>query len=169
MKALITIKICRSLEDINKIARVAKIIWHEYYSNILTYEQIDHMLRKFQSEEAIAKAIFSKGYRYYMLLNGNEILGYCGVFAEQNKRRLYLSKFYIKKQSRAKGYSRVMLNEVISYTKELDLDYIYLNVNKNNLQTISIYKRLGFAIIKEKTRDVGGGYKMEDLVMRLLV
>lgn len=104
-----------------------------------------------------------------MLLDGNEILGYCGVFAEQNKRRLYLSKFYIKKQSRAKGYSRVMLNEVTSYTKELDLDYIYLNVNKNNLQTISIYKRLGFAIIKEKTRDVGGGYKMEDLVMRLLV
>lgn len=52
---------------------------------------------------------------------------------------------------------------------EAGKDKITLTVNKNNLNSISIYKRMGFEIEGELITDIGGGFVMDDylMVMRL--
>ncbi len=56
-----------SSEQVAQVAQIATQVWHEYYSKILSAKQIDYMVAKFQSEEAIAAQIAEDGYRYYLL------------------------------------------------------------------------------------------------------
>ena len=41
------------VNDIKLLAQIASEIWHEYWPCLLSVEQIDYMVQKFQSEEAI--------------------------------------------------------------------------------------------------------------------
>ena len=51
------LRICSSDEDIRALATLASEIWHEYFVSIITEEQIDYMVEKFQSYPALKKAI----------------------------------------------------------------------------------------------------------------
>ena len=65
--------------EINELAELASEIWHEYWPCILTAEQIDYMLEKFQSKKAIKEQIKNENYTYYFIKVDNEIAGYLGV------------------------------------------------------------------------------------------
>lgn len=45
------------VENIKELASLASSIWHEYWTCILSVEQIDYMVENFQSEKAIANQI----------------------------------------------------------------------------------------------------------------
>lgn len=58
--------------DMAEVATLAAKIWREYYVSIITLEQIDYMLDKFQSIDAITTQIRDEGYEYYLMeLAGN--------------------------------------------------------------------------------------------------
>ncbi|CAH0117684.1 MULTISPECIES: hypothetical protein [unclassified Paenibacillus] len=53
-------------EDVELLARLASEIWNEYFISIISKEQIDYMLGKFQSVQAVMKTIAvyeKKGFR----------------------------------------------------------------------------------------------------------
>ena len=50
--------------EINELAELASEIWHEYWPCILTAEQIDYMVEKFQSKKAIKEQIKNENYTY---------------------------------------------------------------------------------------------------------
>ena len=56
-----------SNDKIKQLAGLAKEIWNEHYIKILSQEQIDYMLEKFQSENAIKEQISNDGYNYYFI------------------------------------------------------------------------------------------------------
>ena len=49
------------------IASLASQVWREHYGDLLPAEQIDYMLDKFQSEDAVRNQIQTGGYIYYIL------------------------------------------------------------------------------------------------------
>ncbi|WP_241433191.1 hypothetical protein [Listeria cornellensis] len=59
------IKIAKSKEDSQHISELAHHIWHEHYPSIITEEQIDYMLRKFQTADTIYSEI-TNGTTYLM-------------------------------------------------------------------------------------------------------
>jgi|LSQX01.1.fsa_nt_gb ribosomal protein S18 acetylase RimI-like enzyme len=148
---------------IEKLAGVAKDIWYEYFPSIISVEQIEYMLEKFQSTVAIEKQISTNRYQYYLMFNGREVLGYLG-FKEEIKR-LFLSKLYLKKEYRGKGYFSEMLSFIEHYAKQKGLKSMYLTVNKHNDHSISVYQKKGFVILEEKVVDIGKGFIMDDYVM----
>lgn len=86
-------------EETAEVARLAAEIWQEYYVSIITIEQIDYMIEKFQSAPAITDQIHHQGYEYYLIHNGDgSIAGYMSAREEDGK--LFLSKFYIGKEYR---------------------------------------------------------------------
>ena len=88
-----------SLRQIAHVAEIAHTVWNEHYGTILSQSQIDYMLGKFQSKEAIEQQI-AEGYEYYLIVD-NRGIGYFSVKPGKDSdglMKLFLSKLYILKE-----------------------------------------------------------------------
>lgn len=159
------IKQCNSDEAIVELANTAKDIWNEYFINIITQEQIDYMVERFQSVTALRKAIKEEGYTYYMAYDSDQVIGYCGVKVDQD--RLFLSKLYVRKEMRGKKVSSKLLNKAIAFAKEQGCKAIYLTCNKYNTNSLELYAYKGFKTIDSVQTDIGHGFIMDDYILQL--
>ena len=148
--------------DVRRLAKVAREVWREANVAFCTLEQVEYMIEKFQSFEAITGQ-FMQGYRYFLIEDGDEILGYFGV--QNQGERLFLSKFYILKQNRGRGLFSMGLQRMIDICKEDGLESIYLTVNSNNTHAYEVYLAKGFKVIAEECADIGFGFVMDDYIM----
>ena len=146
-------------EDIKDLAKLTNEIWHEYWPCILSAEQIDYMVEKFQSENAIINQMKNENYRYYFINYENQNVGYIGVAPHSDY--LFLSKLYIKKDFRHKGIGKAVFEKI----KNFGFDKIQLTVNKYNKNTIDAYLKYGFKIIDSVVSDIGNGFVMDDYIM----
>lgn len=147
-------------------AALADEIWHEWFPAILSAEQIDYMVEKFQSAEAMTKQIASEGYRYFFLLRDGVKVGYTAIRREDDGR-LFLSKLYIKKEYRGNGYARETFEFLKNYCRGNGLNAIWLTVNKYNSASISVYEKCGFRRIGDGVTDIGNGFVMDDYYFQL--
>lgn len=152
-------------EQIKQLAELASKIWHEYFTVLLTAEQIDYMVDKFQSEHAMKDQMQNQNYEYYFLEVDGQIVGYTGIKPEDDK--LFLSKLYIQKEYRKKGYSHLMFDFIIDLCKKRKLKSVYLTVNKYNDGSIAVYNKKGFKNIRSQVTDIGNGFVMDDYVFEL--
>lgn len=154
-------------EEIGIIAELGTKIWHEHYSSILESDQIDYMIDKFQSANAVAHQIENQGYEYYLIKDGYSTVGYIGIVMESE--RIFLSKLYIAKEARGKGLAskafRFLRDLAISNEKQA----IWLTVNRYNSGSIAVYEKKGFIKVREQVSDIGNGYVMDDFVMEMVV
>lgn len=162
---MITIQKCTQLEDIHALADTAKKIWNEYFIDIITQEQIDYMVEKFQSYPALSKAILEDGYTYYLAYKDKEVVGYCGVQPQQD--RLFLSKLYVVKEMRGKGISSQLFSYALEQAKRQQLSAIYLTCNKYNEHSLQVYAHKGFRQIDAVQSDIGHGFIMDDYILQL--
>ena len=66
-------------KQVKEIEEAAYNVWHNYYKDIFPPEQIDYMLGKYQSKEALRRQM-SEGYIYYMLLADDKLAGYMCLY-----------------------------------------------------------------------------------------
>jgi hypothetical protein len=79
--------------EISKIRELAHSIWHEYYPSIIGLDQVEYMLEKMYSEQAMAEQM-QNGQQFY-LLNANGLnTGFLAV-SKEGEGRYFLNKFYI--------------------------------------------------------------------------
>ena len=155
-------------EKIKELAVLSNEIWHEYWPCILSAEQIDYMVDKFQSERALNEQIENECYSYYFIDDNNEHLGYFGI-SSKNKDYLFLSKLYLKKECRHLGYGKKVFEEIKLIAKNLGYNKIQLTVNKNNLNTINAYLKYGFKTIDSIVSDIGNNFVMDDYIMEYFI
>lgn len=154
------------IEEIPKLAKLASNIWHEYWTEILTSEQIDYMVEKFQSEKAITNQYKNEKYTYYFIQDNNKNIGYFGVSEKENY--LFLSKLYISKEYRHKGIGAKSFEKIKQIAIEKSYKSIQLTVNKYNKNTICAYNKWGFKTIDSVVTDIGEGFVMDDYIMEWL-
>lgn len=65
--------------NLEELVSLANQIWHEYWTEILSIEQIDYMVEKFQSEQAIKNQINNENYIYFFIKKNNNSIGYIGL------------------------------------------------------------------------------------------
>ncbi|MCD7878445.1 MAG: GNAT family N-acetyltransferase [Candidatus Gastranaerophilales bacterium] len=155
----------KSDDEIKKLAALAHSIWHEYWPAILTPEQIDYMVEKFQSYNAIREQIENENYIYNIIKEGNTQIGYFGAASKEDY--FFLSKLYIKKDFRGLGFGKKSLLEVIKLSSKFNKNSIRLTVNKYNTNTIKAYEKWNFKIIDSVVTDIGNGFVMDDYIMEL--
>ena len=146
--------------QIKELADLASSIWHEYWTCLLSPEQIDYMVENFQSENAIKEQIENENYTYYFIKSDNENGGYFGISDKADY--LFLSKLYIKKDYRHKGIGTQAFEKI---KKLADKKPIRLTVNKYNKNTIKAYEKWGFKTIDAVVTDIGSGFVMDDYIM----
>ncbi len=165
------------MEDLHLIAAVheplvaaieslAGKIWPEYYAPIIGEAQVAYMLEKFQSKKAVL-AQLQEGFLYYLIQNKeNGDIGYMAI--QPRGTELFLSKLYLLKDARGKGFSRPLLEWLKSFSQERGLSKITLTVHKRN-PSVGIYQRLGFRITGPRVTDIGNGFVMDDYHMELVL
>lgn len=149
---------------VSAVEALAYSIWREYFVPIIGSPQVEYMLEKFQSRQAISNQIKKQGYLYYLLedKNGNRV-GYLAVVPQP--KELFLSKLYVTAKNRRRGYGRCALEFIETLAREKGLSKITLTVNKNNTGSINAYKKLGFVITNSSVTDIGSGFVMDDYKM----
>ena len=158
---MIEFKIVDNPEAISQVAKLAEEIWKQHYLPIIGKEQVDYMLDKFQSKNAIKQQI-AEGYRYYFIYDDQLESGYFSV--KDKGEKLYLSKLYVLYSRRGKGIGKQTINFIKS---SFDNPAIQLTVNKRNSDSIAFYQKVGFNIVDYVEMDIGNGFVMDDYVMEL--
>ncbi len=150
-------------KDIKDLAALAKDIWFEYWHSILTLGQIYYMVNKFQSEMALNEQIERENYTYYFIVEDGKRIGYFGIAPEQDY--LFLSKLYLIKDYRGKGFGKLTFEKIKEIAKEQNFNKIQLTVYKQNFKSFQIYEKWGFKMLHPVVTRIGNGYEMDDYVM----
>jgi len=153
----------KEVTGIKELAILTSDIWHEYWRSILSLEQIDYMVEKFQSENAIINQIKNENYTYFYIIYNNKIAGYMGLSKKENY--LFLSKLYLKKEYRHQSLGTQAFLFIKQYAKDNQYNKIKLTVNKYNQNTICAYKKWGFQIVDSVETDIGNNFIMDDYIM----
>jgi GNAT superfamily N-acetyltransferase len=152
--------------QIATVAQLADAIWREHYPAIISNEQIDYMIDRFQSTSAIAQQI-AEGYHYALILEDDEPTGYLALQCDPGNRELFLSKIYVQKKRRGKGAGHAAIHYISEQAQKNGCNSVWLTVNKMNETAIAAYERWGFQITEEVVADIGHGFVMDDYRMEL--
>ncbi len=152
----------RDTLQVEDIVQLADTIWREYYLPIIGEEQIDYMLKKFQSLERIIDDIATQKMEYFLIGIGNEEIGYVGV--EWQNEHLLISKLYLLQAERGKGYASLIMQQLVRRAFEKGKVALQLSVNKYNLSAIRFYEKIGFLKIDSVISPIGEGFMMDDYI-----
>jgi diamine N-acetyltransferase len=157
--------------QIERVAELAREIWLEHYPKIIGREQAEYMIATLQTGQAIA-AQMRAGMRYFLLNRvppeANDLrsaVGYAGV--ETRAPALFISKLYLLAEARGQGLGQRTLHALSDQARALGLSQLELTVNRNNTSALRAYERFGMHIAGTQYAEIGGGYAMDDYVLRM--
>ena len=148
------------------IESLAREIWTEHYIPLIGKQQVDYMLARYQSKQAIKEQIAS-GVLYFLIEEGPSFIGYIAV--QPRGDELFLSKIYLRSSHRARGYGKQAVQYVETLARERGLRKIVLTVNKNNTVAIRAYQKIGFRNVGSLVQDIGSGFVMDDYAMEKII
>ena len=151
------------VKELKELEKLTTEIWHEYFASIISVEQIDYMVDKFQSEWSMREQIEKDNYTYFYVICENEKAGYIGL--SRQKDYLFLSKFYIKKEFRHRGIGTQTFEFIKDFAGKNNYNIIHLTVNKYNQPAIDAYKKWGFKVTDAVVTDIGDGFVRDDYLM----
>jgi GNAT superfamily N-acetyltransferase len=154
----------KSPKGIQQVATLAHTIWWQHFPPIIGNAQVEYMVNKFQSIDALTQQI-AEGWEYYIIRNKHQDLGYAGLVLDHKTGRVQLSKLYVKQAARGKGAGVRLLKFIEHRYSSQGFQTLWLTVNRFNTDPIKWYKRRGFIIIDEIKMDIGSGFIMDDYIL----
>lgn len=99
----------------------------------------------------------TKAAQYFILQEGNKILGGCGIYPTKGLPDGYLElvKLYLSKDARGRGYGKQLMQVCIDYAKNLGFTHLYLESLPELKEAIFLYKKMGFETVNEALGDSG--------------
>ncbi len=150
--------------DIAQVADLAREIWTDHFTPLIGSAQVEYMLDKFQSSDAMNRQI-SGGYDYFLAVVDVKNVGYMAIVPDVDKSSLMISKIYVKKDVRGSGVGCRFLEHAERICQEYGFKTIWLTVNKDNANSIAWYERMGFVNADTLVQDIGNGFIMDDFKM----
>ena len=150
--------------DFSAVEALAKAIWREHYSKLLSEDQIEYMLARKYTQEDLAPFIDAPDRWFDVLRVEGEIGGFLRCVRE-NASELKLSEIYLSKAFRGLGLGQLLLARAETLARSAGCRAIVLYVNRRNTGAVEVYERAGFAIKRECDFDIGHGYVMDDYLM----
>jgi diamine N-acetyltransferase len=153
--------------DFATIENLARVIWDKHYVPIIGKEQVDYMLGKMYSRQALQEQT-KEGQKFHLVLDPEtssgptKETGFIAVSTKDDKN-YFLHKFYILQEKQNTGLGTKVFKEV--FKNIYPAQSIQLTVNRQNYRSINFYFKLGFKIEQVADFDIGNGYFMNDFVM----
>ena len=152
-------------EELAIVQRLAHVIWHAHYPGIITGAQIDYMLARGYTNEALAQFLGAHDRGLELALADGEPAGFAAWYRIGDSMEAKLDKLYVLQARQRIGLGGKLISRVVERARAAGAATLILNVNKNNAQAIHAYERHGFAIREAVVVDIGNGFVMDDYLM----
>jgi GNAT superfamily N-acetyltransferase len=150
---------------IGEIRQIAYATWPVSYKEMISSSQIDYMLEMMYSEQSLREQ-FANGVRFLIASIDGKPAGFAGVVPKEDSKDIWrLEKLYVLPASQSKGLGKLLLDEVIKMVSEAGAGILELNVNRNN-RALQFYRNMGFEIHEKVDLAIGGGFFMNDYILR---
>lgn len=153
-----------SKEDLLLIQKLAYYIWPISYKEILSEEQLQYMLEKFYSVEALSEQLEKQKHHFILAKEKDVVLGFASYQNNIEKHKTKIHKLYVLPEAQGKGIGLQLINEIQNHANKAKDTILFLNVNRFN-KAQHFYSKLGFKIAYQEDIAIGNGYLMEDFVM----
>jgi RsiW-degrading membrane proteinase PrsW (M82 family)/ribosomal protein S18 acetylase RimI-like enzyme len=160
-KPVLSIKYA-SLKDIPLIRALAKQIWPEAYSKIISGRQIDYMMKMMYNTSTLKKQM-EMHHQFIVAYNSGIPVGYA-AYSEVESSIYKLHKIYILRSQQGKGTGKFVIEQIMNDIREKGGTALRLNVNRENTAK-NFYEKLGFVVTGTDDADIGNGFFMNDYVM----
>jgi ribosomal protein S18 acetylase RimI-like enzyme len=158
--------VCLSIDELQKVREIAHLTWPNTFKGILSPAQIAYMLEWMYNLETLTQQ-HQNGQRFYAIKANEHFQGFAAIeLNHPQEGQTKLHKLYVLPDQQGKGFGKMLLDCVVEKLKNARIETLVLNVNRFN-SAVKFYEKYGFSIIKEEVIDIGGGFIMDDFVMKL--
>ena len=164
MQMIQFIRMTADEKDIRSIQNLARVTFPARYSSIISAEQIDFMMDMMYSETVLRREL-EGGVTYLMLLADGIPAGFVSFGKQDDEGLFHLHKIYLLPEYQGLGYGREMFLKAEHEMRAQGAKAFELNVNRHN-KALDFYKKMGMSIDRSGDFDIGGGFYMNDYIMR---
>ena len=145
----------------------AGVVWHAAYDQLLPSGKVEHMLTS-RLQSGVFETYLGATDRWFDLAldESSAVVGYTSCREVPATSVLVLEQLYVHPDRWGAGIADSLLAAVHQHGAECGATEIELRVNKGNARAQGFYRKRGFTVIDEVLDDIGGGYVMDDFVMR---
>jgi diamine N-acetyltransferase len=141
-------------------------VWPQTYIPIVGEAQVNFMLGRFYTPEALQNQMTDMQHRFIVGYNDGVAVAFAS-YSEMEPAVYKLHKLYIVTTMQRKGIGKGMVDYIVASVKGLGGTALRLNVNIHNHTAMSFYKRYGFYHLRNEDIDIGSGYYMNDHVLQM--
>jgi GNAT superfamily N-acetyltransferase len=153
-----------SAGDLALVRRLADSIWHRVYPGIIPIEQIDYMLARGYSDEALARFVAADDAGLALAQRDGNAVGFVAWY-RVDRSTTKLDKLYVLPEHHGAGVGRLLIEHVVAWARAAGTRTVELNVNRANVRAVAAYERCGFAIRERGDFPIGCGFVMEDYIL----
>ena len=164
MQMIQFIRMTADEKDIRSIQNLALVTFPATYSSIISAEQIDFMMDMMYSETVLRREL-EGGVTFLMLLADGTPAGFVSFGKQDDEGLFHLHKIYLLPEYQGLGYGREMFLKAEHEMRAQGAKAFELNVNRHN-KALDFYKKMGMSIDRSGDFDIGGGFYMNDYIMR---
>jgi GNAT superfamily N-acetyltransferase len=150
--------------EIPVVQRLAQEIWRCHYPRILSAAQIDYMLERGYSDDALARFVVEPHAGLALANVADEAVGFAAWY-RVDASTMKLDKLYVLPREHGRGVGRALIEHVGGHATRTGCRELTLNVNRGNTQAVRAYEACGFGIRARGDFPIGGGFVMEDFIM----
>ena len=137
--------------DIPKVQNVAKESWNATYQGIIPEEVQNNFLKVAYSDEMLKKRL---NQIIFVAEHDEKIVGFINLKETEQANTYDLSAIYLLPDYHGKGIGSRLIAHSIESIK--NFEEIFLEVEKDNINAVNFYKKLGFKIVDEYNDDFDG-------------
>lgn len=155
---------CRE-EELPLVQSLADRIWRAHYPGIIGDAQIDYMLARGYSSDALAEFLRTPHAGIALARLDQVPIGFVAWRSPGEPATLKLDKLYVLPAKQGMGVGRRLIAHVEAAARAACCTQVILNVNKRNRGAIAAYGRCGYSVREAVVVDIGNGFVMDDYVL----
>ena len=155
-------------DDIAAVIELAEIIWRHHFSDMISMEQIEHMLARRYTPAIIRAQMHRADAWWDKALADGRLIGFAQYELQlrgQHAPAMKLNQIYVHQACQRRGYGGHLLAHVEQRALGQGCGAVRLNVNRHNIKAIAAYRKYGYVTVEAAVADIGGGFVTDDYVM----
>lgn len=142
------------ISDEDGIRDVARQSWQATYANIISAENQDRLLQNYYSPSALKEAIQRERSWFFVAIE-KAVVGYA-QFVVRADGRGQLTRIYVLPEIQRQGLGAKLMKEGMKELKELGVEQVMVEVEKENQIGTAFYKKNKFTFERELAFELPG-------------
>ena len=159
---------------VDEIAALARIVWQEAYTGIITQAQIDFMLEQRYNAPRLLEELATPGVWWDRICiddrrnacdTFDKLAGFAASQLSSSAGEMKLDKLYVDPCRQRLGLGGRLIAHVSKRALAQGCHTLILAVNKQNARAIAAYRKNGFEVREAVRVEIGNGFVMDDFIM----